>query len=119
VTGIVVLACGGRDYRDRARVFQVLDDLHGLLTIDLLRHGAAPGADTLADEWAEARGVPRDPHPANWLHHGRSAGPRRNSAMARLQADACVAFPGGNGTADMTAKAERAGMSVLRVLDSR
>lgn len=42
---IIVLVCGGRDYMDRDRVFNVLDDLHSSKGIAHLRHGGAAGAD--------------------------------------------------------------------------
>ena len=46
-----VLVCGGRDYKNRSRVFEALDRLtaeHGALTII---EGGAVGADTFAGEW--------------------------------------------------------------------
>lgn len=117
---MIVLVCGGRDYRDRRRVFEFLDAVHDLAgPITLIRHGDARGADTLADEWAAARGVPRDPHPANWYPQpgrlDRSAGFARNARMAKLPMDLCIAFPGGNGTADMARRAEAVGILTLRL----
>jgi hypothetical protein len=35
--------------------------------------------------------------------------------MADLGAELCIAFPGGNGTADMVHRAEKAGIEVDRV----
>lgn len=115
---MIVLVCGGRDYRDRRRVFDYLDTVHELLSpITLVRHGDARGADTLADQWAAARGIARDPHPANWYpapgRLDRSAGFSRNADMAALPTDLCVAFPGGNGTADMIRRATAAGIDVV------
>lgn len=52
-----VLVTGGRDYSDRATVFRELDKLHAELTICTLIHGAATGADSLADAWSKSRGV--------------------------------------------------------------
>ncbi len=62
----VLLVCGGRDYADRARVWQVLDRTARRVEITAVRHGAATGADSLAGEWAVARGYTPDPCPADW-----------------------------------------------------
>jgi hypothetical protein len=60
----VVLVCGGRDYDDRGRLYNVLDRLNYLYRGFLcVIHGAARGADTLAAEWAEASGIPTLPFP--------------------------------------------------------
>ncbi|ATI15672.1 hypothetical protein [Bordetella phage vB_BbrM_PHB04] len=107
-----LLVCGGRDYADREAVFAALDRVHAKRPVTLLIHGAARGADSLADDWARARGVPRDPHPADWATHGRRAGPLRNRKMLELKPDGVVAFPGGRGTADMADAARAAGVPV-------
>jgi len=87
---------------DRALVWHLLDGVredaraalgHRLAPITRVMHGAGLGVDQLADEWAHARGLPRDPHPADWRRYGRPAGPIRNTAMAHLGADLCVALP--------------------------
>lgn len=121
-TGRVVLVCGGRGYDDRDRVFRVLDGLHASDPIGLLRHGDAPGADALADEWARRRGVRRDPVPAEWDRYRRldgknPAGAIRNRVMLVREPRPVlvVAFPGGDGTADMVRQSRRAGATVLEV----
>jgi hypothetical protein len=43
--------------------------------------GAAPGADTLAYEWASERGLACKRYPADWTRHGRAAGPLRDAKM--------------------------------------
>lgn len=55
----VVLVCGGRDYDDRAHVFDVLDGIHGAFPIVRIIEGGASGADRLAREWAGERWIPR------------------------------------------------------------
>lgn len=110
-----VIVCGGRDYADADMVAKTLDQLHAGEPIDVLMHGAAPGADTLASAWAAKRGIPQISFPALWHVHGRSAGPRRNAKMlADGRPGLVVAFPGGRGTADMISQAERAGVPVGR-----
>tara|TARA_R110000823_G_scaffold314822_1_gene444745 strand:+ start:319 stop:720 length:402 start_codon:yes stop_codon:yes gene_type:complete len=53
--------------------------------------GTARGADRLGEEWANDRCIPIKRMPANWAHHGKSAGYIRNSEMA-MYADALVAL---------------------------
>lgn len=110
-----VLVCGGRHYDDQERVFEILDQQHACHRIGLVVHGAADGADTLAERWAKKRQVMYLGVPAPWALLGRSAGPRRNSYMlAKSKPDLVIAFPGQTGTLDMVSKAEQAGVAVLR-----
>ena len=106
-----ILVCGGRDYRNRSKVFETLDAQEGPFVII---HGAARGADTLAAEYARERGVKAEAYPADWKRDGRSAGYRRNERMLRLRPDLVIAFPGGPGTAHMVEIAQRAGVPTLR-----
>lgn len=111
-----LLVTGGRDFADRAFVFECLDRVDRKHTVMLLVHGACPtGADRWADEWAQARGVTRMPFPAQWKELGDKAGPIRNQRMLDITApEAAVAFPGGRGTGDMLRRLERAGVPVWR-----
>ena len=53
-----VLACGGRDFADRKFLEEVLDDLNARRgPFEVLIHGGARGADTLAGLWAKRRGT--------------------------------------------------------------
>lgn len=114
-----LIVCGGRMYgrmkdsypsatwkeRDAVRVaaeqkvlFQVLDHL----APKEIAQGDAPGADTLAREWARERGIPCSRYAALWAEEGRAAGPRRNRRMFEgFEPGGTVAFPGGRGTLDM------------------
>lgn len=107
-----LLVCGGRDFRDERMLFEALDRVHAKRQITPLIHGAARGADTLAGEWAKARGVEVLPFPVlDWRRTNgsldKSAGPRRNRRMfAEGKPDGAVAFAPGpkgddSGTADM------------------
>lgn len=121
----VVLVCGGRDYDQPNEVWKALDRLSARMVIEVLRHGACgcdkrmdplriKGADRWAHQWAEARGIPVDPMPADWSDRG--GGPRRNQAMIdKGGVVAVVAFPGGNGTADMVRRAMGGNIFVWRV----
>jgi len=107
-----VLVCGGRDYRDRERMKQVLTELE----ISELINGGARGADSLAIELAIEWMIPVQTYHADWKKHGPKAGPIRNEAMlVHGKPDLVVAFPGGRGTADMLRRARAAGVKVLEV----
>ena len=111
-----VLVCGGRDYVDRQSLYQVLDAAHSANPIELLIAGGAAGADLLAADWADYRGVKKLIFVADWENEGRSAGPKRNQRMLdEGKPDMVVAFPGGAGTADMRKRAEAAGVPVVKI----
>lgn len=89
--------------------------------ITTLYHGGAPGADEGSGLWAAARGIPVLPFLADWNRHGDAAGPIRNADMLAgrhptegqvPRPELVVAFPGGEGTADMVRKAKAAGVPV-------
>lgn len=109
-----VLVCGGRHYTDREKMYKILYELVWC-NDDLVIHGNAKGADSLAGEWARAAGIQEISCPANWDTHGKSAGYRRNKAMLSLQPDLVLAFPGGPGTANMIKLAKEAGVKVREI----
>ena len=113
---LVVVVTGGRDYADQARVAWALDGLVTHYGISILHAGDAKGADTLALRWADAHGVPKKKHEADWDTHGRAAGPIRNRAMLReATPDLVVAFPGGSGTKDCVSAAKGFGFRVWSI----
>lgn len=113
---ITVLACGGRNYLDRDRVWLVLDRVHARYAVAMLVHGAARGADTLAADWAADRGVPAKAFLADWNTFGKSAGARRNKEMLNIgKPHLVVAWPGGPGTRHMVGLARVAGVPTLLV----
>lgn len=115
VTGLRLLVCGGRGYADRNVAFAVLDRVHSERGIRGIIEGGAPGADTLAREWAKERGVRCVTVPADWTL-GRRAGPLRNATMVAMRPDGVIAFPGGSGTANCCAQARAAGITVWEPL---
>lgn len=127
-----ILVCGGRKYGDQDRVNRILDAAVERLGLAELIHGAAPGADSLAAEWARTRGVPARAFPAHWsdihrpgavvrrLSSGRlydaAAGQVRNQRMLdEGRPDIVIAFPGGTGTAGMIRIARAAGVRVIEI----
>lgn len=110
-----LLACGGRDYVDRERVFRALDAADKRRHVTTIIHGDYRGADALAKAWAIERRREQLPFPADWNRYGHGAGPIRNQQMIdEGKPDAVVALPGGTGTADMIMRAEAAGLPVWR-----
>jgi hypothetical protein len=113
---MTILVCGGRDYYDRATVYQTLDQLHQSTPITKLVHGDARGADSLGAAWAKLRGIDVVAVPADWAANKKAAGPMRNALMLRLHhPDLVVAFPGGNGTRDMIIRSQKAGVPVMEL----
>lgn len=113
--GITVIVCGGRHYDDRDRLAYLLDWFHERYRIAKLVHGGAKGADTLAGEWAEFRGVECVVHCAEWERYGRRAGPIRNAEMLRHEPKMVIAFRGGTGTKNMVELSKSRGIEVIEV----
>mgnify|MGYP000229948581 CR=1 FL=1 len=108
-----VLVCGGRNFDDAMTLGAWLGGIHKQAGITALIHGGAKGADFMAGKFAEWAGIPVEVFPADWVTHGRRAGPIRNAKMLNEGApDLVVAFEGGRGTADMVRKAKAAGVRV-------
>jgi predicted Rossmann-fold nucleotide-binding protein len=106
-----VLICGGRDYTDRTELYAELDRLHAEYGFRTVIAGGARGADGLAVEWAQSRGIATQVFAAERGTFGRKAGPLRNARMlAEGRPDLVVAFPGGRGTANMIKQATAAGV---------
>lgn len=86
----------------RIKVADALMHLHAYWRIDVLIHGAARGADTLASDFAKAHGIKVEGFPADWGKHGKRAGWLRNKQMLdEALPHLVVAFPGGTGTRTM------------------
>jgi hypothetical protein len=89
-----VIVAGGRDFSDYRLMHETLDRLlksksktHKVAIIS----GTARGADTEGEEYAHDVGIDCIQMPADWNTHGKSAGYKRNHAMAEI-ADAAVVF---------------------------
>ena len=112
-----VLVCGGRNYSDYNKLSEHLRELDPSIVV----HGAARGADLLADRWAMENNVVVCSYPANWKVHGRAAGLIRNKLMLDEESpDHVIAFPdpGSKGTWHMVNIAKQAGVPVT-VVDDR
>ncbi len=131
---MIVLVCGGRDYRNKEELFSQLYTYHYNCTIiTLLINGGVPGADTLSTMWAHENNIPfKEFHP-DWrnlealgavIKQGRfelynaMAGFDRNQKMIdEGKPKLVMAFPGGRGTADMVSRARKACIAVLEILE--
>lgn len=111
-----VLVCGGRRYKDALTLGSWLGGIQRDHGITEIIEGGASGADFLAREYAIFQKIPFRTFMADWSGNGRSAGPIRNRQMLEEgKPDIVVAFPGGNGTANMVQQARAAGVRVLEV----
>lgn len=112
-----ILVCGGRDLEDSPWVYSALAEyIHPWDTVVV---GGATGADEIAKGFAEGMGCNIVVYPAQWDRWGNAAGPIRNALMlSDGKPDFVLAFPGGRGTADMKAKAHKAGVPVVLARDN-
>jgi YspA, cpYpsA-related SLOG family len=109
-----LLICGGRDYSNRDLVYKTLDQLKPTE----ICHGAASGADSLAEEWAVLNKISSTKFYPDWKNLGRAAGPIRNKQMRdTFKPDKVLAFPGGKGTANMIALAKENKIEVIEIKD--
>lgn len=109
---MTVIVTGGRAYKNRELVTKVLDSLN----ITMLVQGGASGADKIAKEWANTKGIRCLTIEADWNKYKKAAGPLRNSEMLKAFPNAVVvAFKGGKGTEDCVQRAMSRGMLVFRV----
>ena len=108
-----VLVCGGRDFANKELLWNCLDKICEEGGISEIIHGGAPGADSLAGEYASERGVPEIIFPADWKRFGSFAGRLRNSQMLQEgQPDLILEMPGGKGTFHMVSISRGAGKKV-------
>lgn len=111
-----IVVGGGRFLDKRALVFAALDAIHFEEPITRVAHGGCEGADALADEWAETRGIDRQPYFADWKRYGNPAGPIRNQEMLEAERpDAVIALPGGRGTKNLVERARMMGLRIIKV----
>ena len=81
----IIVACGGRDL-----IISGLDCAHSMLAVvpgcdvHLLIQGNAKGADAAIAEAAHLLGWPCIGISADWLKHGKAAGPIRNGQLLQL-----------------------------------
>jgi hypothetical protein len=97
-----ILVTGSRGWSDARTVWTALDAVaagaaQGGIRLLTVVHGAAKGADELADRWVRTYGagdphVTAERHPALWQRYGKRAGVVRNELMVSRGADLALAF---------------------------
>ena len=112
---MLILICGDRnwtDYRPIQRELKRFDPV-----TDIIMHGAARGADSIAGTSAHMAGfITVKAYPANWGKYGRAAGPIRNQLMLDQNPDLVLAFhpdiANSKGTGHMVRIAKAKGVKV-------
>lgn len=116
-----VIVTGSREWSDpnaiRAKISDRLCDLPGdtLIVVGYDEENDRPkGVDRFAYQEAQKLGLALETHPAEWERFGKGAGFRRNTEMAQLGAELCLAFHNGrsSGTKHMIEQAEKYGIPV-------
>lgn len=113
--GVRAIIAGGRNFYLRPEHRAYLDTLNAELSIAEVVCGGASGADEDGARWGMANHIVVTKFPADWVKHGRAAGPKRNQLMAAHAAPCgvCILFPGGRGTASMRDLALKAKLRVF------
>ena len=111
-----ILICGDRYYTDWKKIQEYLNTLDPLQ--DVIIHGAARGADSLAGNLATSMKMRVLEFPAKWEEFNKAAGPIRNQQMIdEGHPDIVVYFhdniDGSKGTKDMVDRATRTNIPIL------
>ena len=78
-----VIIAGSRDFNDYELLKKTCDDILSSVPDDVeVVSGGARGADKLGERFAKEYKLPLKVFPADWDKHGKSAGYKRNQAMA-------------------------------------
>ena len=108
-----VLVCGDRYWSDADLILARLAQFN---PGDVVIHGGANGADTIAGMCAQKLGHNVEVFRADWNTYGRAAGPIRNRVMLDTKPDLVIAFhdciAASKGTRDCTTEAKKRGISV-------
>lgn len=119
-----LIVAGSRSYNDKnnvmVNVFQYIDDLEAAgIEIDEIVHGGCPtGVDSIANEQFKNSSYKMTVFKADWLKHGRAAGPIRNREMAKY-GDYLIAFVVSGkspGTISMIKEMKAVGKEYLQII---
>lgn len=106
-----IVVTGGRNYVMTASDYVFLEGVVSILGAAAILTGGARGVEAQAEAWARRRAIPVQTMRPNWTTDGDAA-PFRAHARLAAAADAVIAFPGAEGTADMLDQARRIGLPV-------
>lgn len=112
-----VLICGDRHWDDRKAIAELIAQFS---PDTVVIHGAANGADTIAEEEAKKRGLAFIPFEAEWTKYKGGAGPKRNQKMLdEGKPEAIYAFHNdiaeSKGTRSMIYRSLKAGKNVTLI----
>lgn len=98
------IIAGSRSITDRATIWKAISNCgHDISEVVC---GDARGVDEMGAAWAFENCVPVVYFPADWIKHGKGAGPIRNEQMASYAQAAIVIWNGtSRGSADMIRRA--------------
>lgn len=94
-----VVIAGSRKIRNEAYVRSRIDEILSKWQVPVTEivSGNAIGPDRIGETYAKMKNIPCRVMPADWSKYGKSAGPRRNTDMAKI-ADAAIVFWDGEST---------------------
>ena len=103
------IIAGSRSIKNRTYIFDCIANSN--LDITEIVSGRAHGVDRAGEEWAELCELPVVLFPADWDLHGKSAGYKRNTAMAHYASGLIAIWDGrSKGTKDMINLARKNGL---------
>lgn len=76
-----VLICGDRNWSDVNLILSGIRRVQKWREIDVIIHGGARGADSIAGQVAESLNIPTEVYQPDWDTHGKRAGILRNQEM--------------------------------------
>ncbi len=105
---------GSRTFTDRLYMFKILDQYLVRFQDIKIISGGAPGADTIAEEYAKLRNIEIIKYLPNYEMYGKTATLIRNGKIAK-ESDIILAFPNGSkgGTYDIIRKAKNLGKDII------
>lgn len=118
---MIVVIAGGRDIVVPSKAIQKSLEAIGFdPSKDSIISGGASGVDTCAETYCTENSIPFKVYKADWDFYGKSAGPIRNSLMAK-DADHLILFWDGKskGSKNMKSEMESLGKPVFEVLVRR
>ena len=107
-----MVIAGGRDFKGFYSDSKLIREAVKKYIITEIISGSAIGADAFGERCAEILKIPIKKFPADWIKHGRKAGPMRNKQMAEYT-DYVFLFPGDRGTESMRREALKAGKQII------
>ncbi len=113
-----LIVAGSRTLLDKEWIYRELDRVTANGDFPVVVQGTATGPDKIGADWGRARGKVVYDYPANWTKYGKSAGYKRNQAMAEFGTHLVAFYDGSSkGTRHMIDIARQQGL-VVRVIRS-